>query len=211
MGALDGYIPEPMTERLEQLAKIRLFEGLKPAALELIAKVASEETHERGSKIFRHGDTGDKLYRRGIYNFIKLTVPPPKAIIFDSSNRDRCEINRNRTNTPLQALVMMNDPMVLEASRVLATKLSENYSGEEAIAQAFKRIVCREMKSEEKDLLAGYYQSQLEEFKTNPGNAKKALDVGEYPMNEKAVTPENAALMQVIVSLYNLEETITKS
>jgi hypothetical protein len=157
-------------------------------------------------------DTGDKLYRRGIYNFIKLTVPPPKAIIFDSSNRDRCEISRNRTNTPLQALVMMNDPMVLEASRVLATKLTENYPDEEAaITEAFRRIVCREMKSEEKDLLLDYYQSQLEEFKANPETAKKALDVGEYPMNEQAITPENAALMQVIVSMYNLEETITKS
>lgn len=62
MRPFDGYIADPMTERLEQLAKIRLFEGLKPAALELIAKVATEETHERGSKIFRHGDTGDKLY-----------------------------------------------------------------------------------------------------------------------------------------------------
>lgn len=168
-------------------------------------------TSGRGTLATYVQDTGSKLYRRGIYNFIKLTVPPPKAIIFDSSNRDRCEISRNRTNTPLQALLMMNDPMILEASRVLATKLSENYSGEEAIAQAFKRIVCREMKSEEKDLLADYYQSQLEDFKTNPENAKKALDVGEYPMNEKAITPENAALMQVIVSLYNLEETITKS
>jgi hypothetical protein len=156
-------------------------------------------------------DSGDKLYRRGIYNFIKLTVPPPKAIIFDSSNRDRCEVGRNRTNTPLQALVMMNDPMVLEASRVLATKLSENYEEEAAISEAFKRIVCREMKSKEKDLLLDFYQSQLEEFKNDPGKAKQALDVGEYPMNENAITPENAALMQVIVTMYNLEETITKS
>jgi len=156
-------------------------------------------------------DSGDKLYRRGIYNFIKLTVPPPKAIIFDSSNRDRCEVGRNRTNTPLQALVMMNDPMVLEASRVLATKLSENYQEEEAISEAFKRIVCRDMKSKEKDLLSDFYQSQLEEFQSNPEKAKQALDVGEYPMNEKAITPENAALMQVIVTMYNLEETITKS
>ncbi|HSF54470.1 MAG TPA: DUF1553 domain-containing protein, partial [Algoriphagus sp.] len=168
-------------------------------------------TSGRGTLATYVQDTGNKLYRRGIYNFIKLTVPPPKAIIFDSSNRDRCEIGRNRTNTPLQALVMMNDPMVLEASRVLATKLSENLEGEEAIAEAFKRIVCREMKTEEKDLLLNYYQEQLEEFQANPGNAKKALDVGEYPMNEKAITPENAALMQVIVSMYNLEETITKS
>lgn len=169
-------------------------------------------TSGRGTLATYVQDTGDKLYRRGIYNFIKLTVPPPKAIIFDSSNRDRCEIGRNRTNTPLQALVMMNDPMVLEASRVLATKLTENSPDEEAaITEAFKRIVCREMKSEEKDLLLDYYQSQLEEFKADPETAKKALDVGEYPMNEKAITPENAALMQVIVSLYNLEETITKS
>lgn len=168
-------------------------------------------TSGRGTLATYIQDSGNKLYRRGIYNFIKLTVPPPKAIIFDSSNRDRCEINRNRTNTPLQALVMMNDPMVLEASRVLATKLSEKHTGEEAIAQAFRRIVCREMKSEEKDLLLDYYQAELDGFKTNPESAKKALDVGEYPMNEKAITPENAALMQVIVSLYNLEETITKS
>ncbi|GAB3225271.1 PSD1 domain-containing protein [Algoriphagus aestuariicola] len=168
-------------------------------------------TSGRGTLATYIQDSGDKLYRRGIYNFIKLTVPPPKAIIFDSSNRDRCEISRNRTNTPLQALVMMNDPMVLEASRVLATKLSESYTGEEAISQAFKRILCREMKSEERDLLTEYYEGVLEEFKADPESAKKTLDVGEYPMIEKAITPENAALMQVIVSMYNLEETITKS
>ncbi|MBN7810604.1 PSD1 domain-containing protein [Algoriphagus sp. H41] len=168
-------------------------------------------TSGRGTLATYVQDRGDKLYRRGIYNFIKLTVPPPKAIIFDSSNRDRCEISRNRTNTPLQALVMMNDPMVLEASRVLATKLSQRYSGEEAIAQAFKRIVCREMKSEEQDLLEGYYETVLAEFQSDPESAKKALDVGEYPMDDEAISPENAALMQVIVSMYNLEETITKS
>jgi hypothetical protein len=168
-------------------------------------------TSGRGTLATYIQDSGNKLYRRGIYNFIKLTVPPPKAIIFDSSNRDRCEISRNRTNTPLQALVMMNDPMVLEASRVLATKLSESYTGEEAISQAFKRILCREMKSEERDLLTEYYEGVLEEFKADPESAKKTLDVGEYPMIEKAITPENAALMQVIVSMYNLEETITKS
>jgi hypothetical protein len=169
-------------------------------------------TSGRGTLATYMQDSGNKLYRRGIYNFIKLTVPPPKAIIFDSSNRDRCEIGRNRTNTPLQALVMMNDPLILEASRVLATKLSEKHPDEEvAITEAFKRIVCREMKSEEKDLLMEYYQSQMEEFTSNPENAKKVLDVGEYPMDEKAITPKTAALMQVIVSMYNLEETITKS
>ncbi|MBC6365962.1 PSD1 and planctomycete cytochrome C domain-containing protein [Algoriphagus sp. AK58] len=169
-------------------------------------------TSGRGTLANYVQDSGDKLYRRGIYNFIKLTVPPPKAIIFDSSNRDRCEISRNRTNTPLQALVMMNDPMVLEASRVLSTKLAEKHTDpEKAIEEAFKRIVCREMKSKEKSLLMDYYESELEHYQNNPEEAKKTLDVGEYPMNEAAMTPQNAALMQVIVSLYNLEETITKS
>ena len=169
-------------------------------------------TSGRGTLATYVQDSGDKLYRRGIYNFIKLTVPPPKAIIFDSSNRDRCEITRNRTNTPLQALVMMNDPMVLEASRVLSTKLSESHQDpEKAIEEAFKRIVCREMKSKEKSLLLDYFESELSHYESHPDEVKKTLDVGEYPMNPAAMTPQNAALMQVIVSLYNLEETITKS
>ena len=58
-----------------------------------------------------------------MYTFIKLTVPPPSMIMFDASNRDQCEVKRLNTNTPLQALVMMNDPAVLEASRVFAQKL----------------------------------------------------------------------------------------
>jgi len=157
-------------------------------------------------------DKGDDLYRRGIYNFIKLTVPPPKAIIFDSSNRDRCEIGRGRTNTPLQALVMMNDPMVLEASRVLASNLlNENPDGVTAIEMAFKRIVCRNMSDKEKSILSGYYKDQLNRFTENPDQVKPTLEVGEYPLDEKNINPETAALMQVIVSMYNLEETITKS
>ncbi len=70
-------------------------------------------------------DHGDKLYRRGLYSFIKRTVPPPVMLIFDASNRDQCEVNRLRTNTPLQALVLLNDPLILEASRVFAERLIE--------------------------------------------------------------------------------------
>src|SRR5690606_28354355 len=157
-------------------------------------------------------DKGDKLYRRGLYNFIKLTVPPPKAIIFDSSNRDRCEIGRSRTNTPLQALVMMNDPMILEASRVLAGKMwDENKNGEKAISTSFKRIVCRDMSSEEMTILLSYYEDQLERFNENPDQVLPTLSVGEFPLEKSTINPETAALMQVIVSMYNLEETITKS
>src|SRR6185503_3517128 len=68
-------------------------------------------------------DHGDKLYRRGLYSFIKRTVPPPGMLVFDASNRDQCEVKRMRTNTPLQALVLMNDPIILESSRVFAERL----------------------------------------------------------------------------------------
>lgn len=68
-------------------------------------------------------DHGDKLYRRGLYSFIKRTVPPPGMLVFDASNRDQCEVKRLRTNTPLQALVLMNDPLILESSRVFAERL----------------------------------------------------------------------------------------
>lgn len=155
-------------------------------------------------------DKGSDLYRRGIYNFIKLTVPPPKAIIFDGSNRDRCEISRNRTNTPLQALVMLNDPMVLEASRVLASSLLKEMDAEKSIDQAFLRIVSREMSSKEQKLLLAYFEDQLERFQSDEKQIRPTLEVGEYPLDETAVNAETAALMQVIVSIYNLEETITK-
>ena len=156
-------------------------------------------------------DTGKSLYRRGLYNFIKLTVPPPKAIIFDSSNRDQCEVGRGRTNTPLQALLMLNDPMVLEASRMLATRLdSEIKDDSEAIKTAFKRILCRDMNSEEEEILESYFEDQLDRFEANPEQIKPTLEVGEYPIEKSEETARTAALMQVIVSLYNLEETITK-
>jgi hypothetical protein len=155
-------------------------------------------------------DKGDDLYRRGIYNFIKLTVPPPKAIIFDSSNRDRCEITRGRTNTPLQALVMLNDPMILEASRVLASSLLEEMDAKKSIDQAFTKIVCRPISSKEKSLLENYYEDQLKRFQSDNSQIGPTLAVGEYPLNPKSIRAETAALMQVIVSIYNLEETITK-
>src|SRR5690606_6672970 len=88
-------------------------------------------TSGRGNLATYDQDTGKALYRRGIYTFIKRTVPPPTMMVFDASNRDACEVGFYRTNTPLQALVMMNDPTVLEASRVLAAMLLRDDSPEE--------------------------------------------------------------------------------
>lgn len=155
-------------------------------------------------------DHGESLYRRGMYTLIKRTVPPPTMTIFDASNRDLCEVKRLKTNTPLQALVMMNDPTVLEASRVLAAKLlKENSPSKDKITKAFRLIVCRKPTEKETGILTAYYEKELKKI-TKP-IAKKALSVGEYPITEKMDKTTLAALMRVVNTIYNLEETITKS
>ncbi|HSB93614.1 MAG TPA: PSD1 and planctomycete cytochrome C domain-containing protein [Flavitalea sp.] len=157
-------------------------------------------------------DTADKLYRRGMYTFIKLTVPPPSMVMFDASNRDQCEVKRLQTNTPLQALIMMNDPTVLEASRVLAQKLiASGGDSKSQILNAFQRIICRKPNSEEEKILANYYIVQLEQFRSGKLDALKTLNVGSYPLNKTVGRNESAALMKVICAIYNIEEAIVKT
>jgi len=156
-------------------------------------------------------DHNEALYRRGLYNFIKLTVPPPNMIMFDASNRDQCEVKRLKTNTPLQALIMMNDPAVLEASRVLAQQLlGEQSSIEEKINKAFRLIICRQPSATEKKILKAYYDEQLQLFQQNKLNAAVTLKVGEYPLNKQLNAQQLAAIMKTINTIYNLEEAIVK-
>jgi hypothetical protein len=169
-------------------------------------------TSGRGTLRTYQQDRGEALYRRGMYTFIKLTVPPPSMIIFDASNRDHCEIKRSKTNTPLQALVMLNDPTVLEASRVLAERLVVKSTDIETnIKTSFQRIVCRQPTDKELKLLTDYYNSELTMFTKDKKHAFKVLNVGEFPHEAKTNEVQAAALMRVINALYNMEETITKS
>ena len=155
-------------------------------------------------------DHGASLYRRGMYTLIKRTVPPPTMSIFDASNRDVCEVRRLKTNTPLQALVMMNDPTVLEASRVLAAKLlQENNQVSDKINKAFRMIVCRKPTEKEMGILTAYYSKELK--KINLKQANKLLAVGEYPIPNQIDKQLLAALMRVVNTIYNLEETITRT
>ena len=169
-------------------------------------------TSGRGALAAYRQDHHDSLYRRGMYTFIKLTVPPPSMGIFDASNRDQCEVRRLQTNTPLQALVMMNDPTVLEASRVLAQNLlSQKSADADPMTTAFRTIVCRHPDAKELSVLTGYYNEQLQAFRQKKLDAGKTLAIGEYPGNKQLNPNEQAALMKVIELLYNLEETITRS
>ncbi len=169
-------------------------------------------TSGRGALSTYQQDKGIDLYRRGMYTFIKLTLPPPSMTLFDASNRDQCEVKRSKTNTPLQALIMMNDPMVLEASRVLAQQLiAENSSSVEKCNKAFRMIICRKPTAKELDILSSFYNDQLAGFKQGKLDASTTIKVGEYP--QITIKDKNgfAALMKTINAIYNMEECITKS
>lgn len=157
-------------------------------------------------------DRDSHLYRRGLYTFVKLTLPPPSMIVFDASNRDQCEVKRTRTNTPLQALILMNDPTVLEASRVLAQRLlASGISTKECIETAFRSILCRKPGEKEWEILGIYHAEQLQAFKSRKLDAAKTLRVGEAPVNRSLDQDASAALMKVIITMYNMEEAIVNS
>lgn len=169
-------------------------------------------TSGRGVLATYKQDHGDSLYRRGLYTFIKLTVPPPSMGLFDASNRDQCEVKRLKTNTPLQALMMLNDPTVLEASRVLAQNLlAEQGTNSQKIAKAFRLIVCRTATAKEMDILNDYFKDQFEQFSQRKLDAAVTIKTGEYKMPLNPDTNSMAALMKTIQAIYNLEESITKT
>ena len=157
-------------------------------------------------------DHGKDLYRRGIYIFIKRTTLPPVQLTFDAATRDQCEVQRQSTMTPLQALITLNDPTILESARVF----SENLMREEStvatkIEKAFSTIVCRTIKPEEKEMLVGYYDEQEAAFMEEREKAAAFINVGEFPAAQDRDVVKVAALMQIIHTIYNLEETIVKS
>jgi hypothetical protein len=176
------------------------------------AGIWESSTSGRGVLARYEQDHGEKLYRRGLYSFIKRTVPPPGMLIFDASNRDQCEVKRTRTNTPLQALVLMNDPTMLEASRVLAERLmTEKSSDEDKITKAFRSIICRIPTSEERSLMENYFEKEKSIFSRQPDKAKKIISVGEYQHTTVADAAALASLIKTVQMIYNLDETISRS
>ncbi|NBT14796.1 MAG: DUF1553 domain-containing protein [Chitinophagia bacterium] len=156
-------------------------------------------------------DKGDKLYRRGLYNFIKRTAPPPALLIMDASTRDQCEVTRSRTNTPLQALVLMNDPQLLEAARVLAQRtMNMNLGENEMLQKSFQRILCRKPSDKEMKMLSAYFAAEKTKFKNNRERALQFLKAGEFQQIETKDPAATAALMQVHQMLFNLDETTVK-
>ena len=155
-------------------------------------------------------DEGDKLYRRSLYTLWKRTLPPPSMTIFDAPNRDFCEVRRQKTNTPLQALALQNDVQMLEAARVLAQQMvAKNQNDVEMLSDVFQRILVRQPDENELKVLQQYFTDARDTFRDNKENAEKLLTQGNF---EKADTDpiKTAALMLTAQVIYNLDETITK-
>lgn len=158
-------------------------------------------------------DHGEALYRRSMYIFWKRTAPPPSMVVFDAPNREVCTARRARTNTPLQALVLMNDPQYVEAARHLAARMIKDGGAapEERIAYAFRLATARFPKPEETAVLAEIFKTQLERYRQNTEAAKQLLAVGESPRDETLDPAEHAAWTTVASMILNLDETVTKS
>ena len=154
---------------------------------------------------------GEDLYRRGIYTFIKRTSPPPSMLTFDATSREVCTVKRNITSTPLQALVLMNDPQFFEASRVFAEKIIKNrVSLEDQIIYGFRLSTGRFPKEEEINVLVNLYEKQYQYFLKNRNKAYQVLNVGEKPRDKNIFSVKAAAMTMIANTLINHNETFTR-
>jgi hypothetical protein len=155
---------------------------------------------------------GRDLYRRSMYTFWKRTSPPPSLTTLDAPDRETCTVRRARTNTPLQALVLMNEPTYVEAARKLAERiLSEGGADADArIAFAFRLATARLPQPAEAAVLRRVLGEQLAVFRKDIKAAHKLLQVGEAPRNGRLDVAELAAWSVVASMILNLDETITR-
>lgn len=159
-------------------------------------------------------DHGENLYRRSMYTFWKRTVPPASLNTFDAPDREKCAARRAVTNTPLQALVTLNDPTYIEAARNLAAHVLEESpakAGDDArLKEAFRRVMAHPPSNAELAVLRASLKRQRETYGRDPGAAAKLLRIGESPVDSKLEPPLLAAWTNVCTILLNLDEAITK-
>jgi hypothetical protein len=165
---------------------------------------------ERSQKYVQ--DCGDSLYRRSMYTFWKRTCPPPALATFDAPNRESCLARRARTNTPLQSLVLMNDPTYVEASRKLAERvLTEGAEADEVkLTYAWRIALSRYPREAEMEVLLRTLSESRKHFTGNRAVADELLAVGDSQPNEKLDPIELAAWTSVCNMILNLDESITR-
>jgi hypothetical protein len=155
---------------------------------------------------------GPDLYRRSLYTFWKRTVAPPSMVAFDAATRETCAVRESRTNTPLQALTLLNDVTYVEASRALAERaIAEGGPTPEGrLARAFRLATAREPDAGELALLLGGYRAHLARYRADQASARALAGAGESRPASCLDPAELAATSAVAGVILNLDETITK-
>jgi hypothetical protein len=155
---------------------------------------------------------GADLYRRTMYTFWKRTSPPPTLATFDAPDREVCTVRRARTNTPLQALILMNDPTYVEAARKLAERvLDKPGSIDDRLSQAIRFVIARPATAREMAVLRRIVEEGLVAFRADNGAALKLLSVGESSRDQRFDSAELAAWTSVASILLNLDEAVTRN
>jgi hypothetical protein len=156
-------------------------------------------------------DHGENLYRRTIYNFWKRQSPSPNMEVFNAPTREVCTVRRERTNTPLQALVTLNDPQFVEAARRLAeVVLKDKSESAAAIDTIARRVLLRPLESNETQIVVQTARDLEAEFTAHPERAQALLKVGESQVDATLPAPRLASLTMVASQLLNLDEALNK-
>jgi hypothetical protein len=157
-------------------------------------------------------DKGENLYRRSMYTFVKRAAPPASLEIFNATNRELCTVRRERTNTPLQALVTLNDPQFVEAARHLAQTVLLTGAADDLakLDQIARRLLSRPLKPSEQEIITASLADLRTSYKGKPDEAKQLITVGDSKPDEKLAPEELAAWTMLVNELLNLDEVLNK-
>ena len=166
-------------------------------------EIASDEYHQ---------DHGSRLYRRSMYTFWKRTVPPPTMTTFDATSRELCVMYRSQTNTPLQALALLNDVTYVEAARGLATRMltEAGTDPKRRLDWAFRVVLARGPTAQEQAVLTARYRQVLAHYREHPKEATRLVSIGESPVRQQLDSVELAASTILASLLLNLDETVMR-
>jgi hypothetical protein len=154
---------------------------------------------------------GAEHYRRSLYTYWKRTIPPPSLTVFDAATREFCTVRESRTNTPLQALTLLNDPAYIEAARVLAERVMHLAdSPDQRLARAMLLVLARQPAAAELALLRESLDRHRARFAANLEEAAKLLSTGQSQPDPRLAAVELAAYTTVCSTLLNLDEAVTK-
>ena len=166
---------------------------------------------ESNTRIYK-ADTGEALYRRSVYTFWKRSAPPASLEVFNAPSRENCAVSRERTNTPLQALVTLNDPQYVEAARILAQAALKAAPDDPKATLDFiaRRVLCRPLRPSETPILEASHTTLLAHYLQAPADTTALLTVGETKADPALPPPKLAAWTMVASQLMNLDETLNK-